>query len=503
MIPKIIWTAYPSFETARDALELTEEGGPLAARFVDKTDGFPALLDAAEKVFEQKVRINASLDLPSETELCDILGQIKAYRKLPKSDIAALSEELGDLLRKLFTDAKRLKVESLTPGAGGSGVVRVQPVLSGEVEGEYVVVKFGRRDNIRKEVGNYTRYVQPYAGRFATNLVGEPAETLRLGAARFSFHGHKGTPRSFNDFYGEAQAQQAQAILSFVFQTACRRWCQGKLDWRGRELDYRPVEFDAGMLRERDDALAASFELQKGLSTQQTRLEVRESLSQVFEGGVVHRSHFRRVDDTQFEVTFSDPPQRAICLPDPLAFAETQRHTFPQPGYWSITHGDLHGGNIMLDEDEHHAWLIDFFKTSWGPALRDFSQIETSIRVELTDADDNLYALSQLEQACLKPRGFDEPIDFDDAYQIDGQEKGKTVRVIEHLRKLAMQVAETEDMKEYYVGLLYHTLKLINWHSSSVPHKAFKVRQRHAVISAGLICDRLQRWDEPHWRVFE
>jgi len=500
-IPKIMWSAFPSYEVATEALGLNANGIPYAVYFVDKARGFSELYEKVEEVFRDKVRINTELEIKSEAgaSLRELLGQIEDYRGLPEDRLSARAEELEDLLRKLFLQERRLLLKHVTPGAGGSGVVRIQPTLEAG-QGEEVIVKFGKRDNMRKEIGNFARYVQPYAGQYATALIGDLRETLHFGGARFSLVGRVGgEPRSFNAFYRQSSVKAIQQALNFLFESTCGRWYAGKWDWSDPELDRRPWTFDVDRLRDRKDVLAVCFEEQKNLSTEPRKQKLRDALDRIYTAKTLFRSRFRRVDDSTFEVTFgSSAASTTLRLPDPMHFIATQRNRFPPPTYWAITHGDLHSGNILVDE-EGHTWLIDFYKTGWGPALRDLAQLEASIRLELIETD-NLYALSQFEAACMKARRFDQEIEFSNEFK--SPELDKAIKVISYLRKLAMRINQHPDMKEHYIGLLYHTLRLSTWAGSgSRDERSFEARQRHALISAGLICDRLQRWDEEDWQI--
>ena len=42
-----------------------------------------------------------------------------------------------------------------------------------------------------------------------------------------------------------------------------------------------------------------------------------------------------------------------------------------------MTHGDLHGDNLLVDKE--HAWAIDFEHTGSGHILRDFAELEVDI----------------------------------------------------------------------------------------------------------------------------
>ena len=47
----------------------------------------------------------------------------------------------------------------------------------------------------------------------------------------------------------------------------------------------------------------------------------------------------------------------------------------------AITHGDLHGDNIFVDDI--HAWAIDFERSGEGHILRDFTELEVDILTRL------------------------------------------------------------------------------------------------------------------------
>ncbi len=61
-----------------------------------------------------------------------------------------------------------------------------------------------------------------------------------------------------------------------------------------------------------------------------------------------------------------------------LAHAEESRIHSAQ---LAITHGDLHGDNMFVEED--HCWAIDFERTGRGHILRDFVELEEDIITRL------------------------------------------------------------------------------------------------------------------------
>jgi hypothetical protein len=139
-------------------------------------------------------------------------------------------------------------------------------------------------------------------------------------------------------------------------------------------------------------------------------------------------------------------------------------------------------------------WLIDFFRTGWGPILRDFGELETVMRFELLDTD-NLRALYDFERSVLEPGRFDQEPLFHNRFHI--RELEKLLRVLSGLRQLAQGIYQWDDMYEYYVGLLYYALKMVTWKGiSSADRERFEIRQRHALLTAALIAYRLQHWDK-------
>ena len=98
----------------------------------------------------------------------------------------------------------------------------------------------------------------------------------------------------------------------------------------------------------------------------------------------------RRKGDDTLELSVEQRP--ALSLPNPFAFAfrqKTSQHGsdfFPPPSLVAITHGDLHGGNVLVRE-RGGTWLIDFYKTRRGPALRDFAELECDIKFDRVETN--------------------------------------------------------------------------------------------------------------------
>lgn len=162
------------------------------------------------------------------------------------------------------------------------------------------------------------------------------------------------------------------------------------------------------------------------------------------------------------------------------------------PVHRSITHGDLHAGNILMN-DNGDCWLIDFYRTYESHILRDFVVLETDIKFRLQDqlAPDAFY---DLEQLLLR---FERPANILIALQDLPRTARKAAEVIAGLRSEAWRLLEAADQpianiqREYLISLLMASLNLLRLrHYQEDP--ALRPRRELALLSAAMICQHLQ-----------
>jgi hypothetical protein len=98
--------------------------------------------------------------------------------------------------------------------------------------------------------------------------------------------------------------------------------------------------------------------------------------------------------------------------------------------------------------------------------------------------DGDLVARSILEDALSKPSRFSQ---LDDVrYDSPDQPLNKAFATVMRLRKLARDVVQpNDDLRGYYIGLLYMTLNMTRW------YRLPRVSQMHALYAAGLLCEKL------------
>ncbi len=478
-IAKIILTAYEGPELVRRAL--SQRGIALAVDFVFKKDGPYKLLEAVEIAFQTKVCLNSELKIIFEKGLSwsTLVGMIKNYRE--KSDEARRKAAmvLERLVRKLFDKAQTLRMLRITPGRGGCGVVLAQPSFDG-VPGSGVVIKFGPRKTISTEVDNYKQWVEPFAAQRATQFRGEPAKILKLGAIKYSFVG--GMPADlvdFNAYYHrtDISVDTINETLRYLFEETCEHWYKGTR--APREHEKKPLD--------------EWYKEQLTLDAKHIR-ELKDVLQQLMESEMLYAHMFHLKDKHGVQVTLG---AETLDLPDPIHFTLEVHNSgkgstlFPVPSLAAITHGDLNGTNILVDKDGK-TWLIDFFKTGWGPALRDFAELETVIKFELLQTD-SLLARYELEKALLAPRTFSESIPFENRSRVPELERARAT--IQRLRELARSLTDIEDVREYYIALLFYALReIIGFTSKPEGMKCCNISQYHALLSAAMICDMLPWW---------
>ena len=146
----------------------------------------------------------------------------------------------------------------------------------------------------------------------------------------------------------------------------------------------------------------------------------------------------------------------------------------------ATTHGDLNEHNILVTA-QGDCWLIDFYRTGPGHILRDVAELETALKFGLAEIDD-LAEYQRFEKRLLEQTKLNEPVEMGTRNSLY-----KPFTVVSHLRKLADPMAGgTNEMTEYYWGLLLTTLNLLRL-------EPLRPQWRKALLSAALVCERLAR----------
>jgi hypothetical protein len=443
---------------------------------IAKQDGPRKLLKTVERVFASGVldRINFSLEIKYDKGLT--LQMLMAPLEKSAGTSKLEEAEVGELLRRLFRRESRIKLYYIPPGRGGASVVRVKPIYNG-VEGSSFVVKFGPVKQINKEISAYRECVEPFAFRHATVLIGQPVRTHHLIGCKLLFVGCSvDDPQDFNTFYRDKSVsdEKLQEVIQNIFAQTCGIWYNGKREWK---------EYDGSLSQ------VMARELQLDLTSGQS--ELKAALNELLDGKPFHRVTFNRKGPQRLWAQIDGVEEE---LPNPLFIVTHLQGRLPGPTFAAITHGDLNGRNLFVDE-VGCTWLIDFYRTGWGPALRDAAELESAIKFELIHSK-NLPALLAFERAVATPVTFLEELALPS--RASGWEFQRALAAIRAVRKAACEIAETECMDEYYALLLFYALKMMTWKGiSSVDRRRRQFRQRHALYSAALMSAKFVPPDKP------
>jgi len=465
-LPVIILTAYPDLEMIKEALHQTIAGLPV--NVVGKQDG-SRWIEAVEWAADRSP-INVSLDIDHK-RLRQLTRQLETDRQ-QRGAKRLTAHEIEDLLRRLFRTRKTaLRLRQLLPGRSGSGIVLVEPSYEEDIAGAMLVVKYSERQHIEREAENYERFVEPYILPRATIRIGSPVYTRDWGAMKFVFIGAPtATPRDFATFFEDERTtlKQLRDTVSEVFDECCRAWYRGVRTPPADEPGLRNTYSDTLELEDREH---------------QHRLD--QAAHEILAGQARLAARFTR---GEYGIAVDFGKSKVELLPDPVAYFRDPHSYFPAPRLIAITHGDLHVRNILVNA-EGHPWLIDFFRTGWGHAFRDFAELESVVKFELLDHGENLRNILMFEAALVRAICLDRtpaPTPFAKAFQ-------RPLAVVREIRKQAgIAIGDREAMSEYRAALFFYAIKELTRRPVDNPVVRFN-RRAHALYSAALIASYLRR----------
>jgi hypothetical protein len=278
--------------------------------------------------------------------------------------------------------------------------------------------------------------------------------TNHLGGIKYTFmESQNKRYREFDDFFFETAPEPILKSLDHLFFKSCTLWYAQSHPPRINNIQdmyYTALSLSPNLMAERMSKVVPGFE------------PAQESL--VF-------------------------PGTGETVLNPLCWMTKNRERFVMPVRQSITHGDLTGRNIMVDED-NKCWLIDFFRTYPSHILRDFMILETDIKYRLMP-NTSLEKFLALETRLLGQKLSGKNISVPDTFPI---EMGKTLRVIQGLHSFAALICQAHNgdelfRKEFLLSLLMVTMNVVR-----LKH-ILPERKLHALYSAVLICKELEKID--------
>jgi hypothetical protein len=372
----------------------------------------------------------------------------KVERSCGDVQIEMLQWELDDLIRKLFPDANRLIISPVSGGHSRSGVVKVEPIYENRGQASALMMKYGLVNEIEQETKNFQDIKRFTDGQRHT-ILERKARTRLLGGIVYSLIDKT---LSFNDFYLTNNSKTICFVLDDLFSKTCRKWYENRQPKRTMnmlELYWMPAH-------NKYEELISCFRHMYPSYIDKPRI--------TFHG---------------LEGDFVNPIYHHFVKNKPIYL----------PVHTAITHGDLHGENLLVDRD-NHTWMIDFYRTGEGHIFRDFVALETTIKFQLFNEED-LGVLYEFEKIVQAPKEFSENLDRSSFPM--SEDTDKVFDAIECLRKHAGRVVQpSEEIRDYYAGLFYQTMNLIRYYNLL----QFKQRKYYILLSAAMLCEKLDSWQE-------
>ncbi len=338
----IILSGYENFEVLRTMLQKHTD-----VAFVRKTD--------SRELLQKTLDVEAKKATASKRNL--IFENPEVLEDIAKSTLGKNTgnypDQIADVFARLFPKTEKLRIEKLElrPASSNvSTVPRPNSVVLKVYEGDFepFVVKLARSEKIKKEVDNYNNHIhRRLTGYFAARLE-RSATHWDIGGAAYSYVGEFNVT-TFSRFYEERTSAEIEECLSSFFG---RIW--------GKHYEHAHEE---------------------------TNVSLFELYSKVWGNW-----YEKRKDDfftTRFSV--ADSLHLGLHLPEPIQwFREkiinpTNDMSFVKKTRISITHGDLHGDNLLVDIQKN-VWVIDFERCGEGHILQDFIELEADIFNRLSNS---------------------------------------------------------------------------------------------------------------------
>ncbi len=446
--PTIILTAHGSKERVLRAFRDLGVSG-----FIEKKPGFRReLLDEIDRVFVEKVKIKFDLQYLGNAEQIfrDVARDVNWSMTSAPSE-AVLAPQIQDLFGRLFASAERVHVAKLKPGLTGAAVVRVQPTYANRGTGRSYVAKIGRKDKVETESDRYEMNVARF---LPANTVGHMGVeySRHIGALLYTLAENENARLvEFDEYYYQATPEDIVQSLHDLFQKTCRNWYESRQLEMGDlpQLYYEAFRMDETKMINRIQMVLPNFDPAAEM----------------------------------FKVT-----PDGVSMRNPIAWLRMYRDEMVMPVHQCITHGDLTGRNIMVDETGK-CWLIDFYRTYRSHILRDFMVLETDIVYRLLPLLSMVDFLQMQDVLMEADRTGREPV----LPATLSSEVCKAIEVVFALRQMAHAFARSLNgssesaRKEHLLSLLMGTLNVVRMRHIE------EQRKLQALHAAVLIVGELDR----------
>jgi DNA-binding response OmpR family regulator len=464
-VPKIILTGHPSFEYVRTALIPDTKGISPVINFISRDDGPQALLDAIEKAFNERVRINWELDIQWEPRERLSFPHLAVLVEAGLSNHLLLqrASELEDLFRKTFFDYQQIRIGRLLWCNSGRFCL---PVLARTTRGVTDAHLLVCGDCVRLRQDRET--VKEFAPKTIQDLriSGEPVETIHFGALMYELPGTEiESLQTVRDLFRVGRERPLKASFEHLLGDVLKAWHQ-----HGQEVQ---ATGDLMSLYRRWVGLAEK---------DMPRAEVEQRAEVLVQS--VRTLRAVEVENNQGQVTFHFPNRSPLSYPDPIAAFYSPLAKYDQQVVCKVSPGRLNADNVLVDVHQK-TWPTDFALAGKAPQWWDYVCLEAAIRFDLGLAPD-LLAWQEFEESLAKPTRLDEGPSEDVVPELR-----TNIALIEQIRRAAASEAGP-DTAPYYAGLLAWAVKAMSDYDPEVLHtQADQLKAAHLLLAAAMIAGRL------------
>ncbi|MBV6493505.1 MAG: hypothetical protein LDLANPLL_01528 [Turneriella sp.] len=332
------------------------------------------------------------------------------------------------ILHYLFRESTSADFLCLDGGFSGNVVLKATAKDSYGQSVVPTVVKIGERDSIARERAAFER-VQEVLGNSAPAIV-DFAESDARGGIKYRYAAMTdGNVKTFQKYFAASDdVELLVKFLKIVFTKQLGRFYDAAVQESLNLLEY--YDFNpkyANSVRKK------SSELAEKTSTGRLKivdgLEV-EDVAEFYEHELVHL-----------------------------------RETVAMPRYVSWLHGDLNGANIIIDEAQN-VWLIDFFHTHRGHALKDFIKLENDILFIFTkiESESDLHLAVQATDWLFSTHNLAESLGEIPAALAADARFNKSLKIIRYLRSLYSGVVKLDrDPYQFFVAAARYAIHTLSF----------------------------------------
>ncbi|MEM7111623.1 MAG: winged helix-turn-helix domain-containing protein [Chloroflexota bacterium] len=465
-VPKIILTAYPSWQYAEQALGVALEGKLIG--LIDKGNGPDALLEAVEEGFAKHVPVNWQLLIRTNVNGSTSLPHIAALiagengRFSPRH-----SDELEDIFRRLFFGYEQITIQQLFGRHRHKVYLNVSAYSKLGIRKHYLVV-CGKRPFIEKELDNYQALAPTSLSRYQIAFEHQEA-TIRFSAAMFTLE--EGKPldnlQAWGICYSTQHTNQLQAMLQMLFTKRLLAWHEQKRVQKGSQ------ETAIYLLARNHLKTADNFLLK--LET-----KVDQLCAELLAVGMVQI-------DCSFDELDVHIEKQNLTFVNPIRGLAENWLAADDTHLWGIIHGGL-SVHTLLTDGYANVWLINYETAALAPLVMDFADLELTFWLELWQEPDVAKGIGQISQLFAE-----ELLGETVVLSATDCANQKLVTGIQEVRKAKTAVLG-KDSDAYAAALFYGALGWLAAYDPTVHHTKSELRPYlYALLVASLLNQRRQK----------